>query len=89
MRHLPIKEYLRIKEIRHNATGRFSNEKEVIAAFNNEAVTLHTMIKLRLKTGEIVDTTVGRSILYDILPEGADFALLNNIIHLLHNNLED
>lgn len=30
MRHLPIKEYLRIKEIRHNATGRFSNEKEVV-----------------------------------------------------------
>lgn len=58
----------------------FANEKEVIAAYNNEAVTLHTIIKLRLKTGEIVDTTVGRALLYDILPEGADFTLINKLL---------
>ena len=65
---------------RSSERGAIANEKEVIAAYNNEAVTLHTIIKLRLKIGEIVDTTVGRALLYDILPEGADFTLLNKLL---------
>lgn len=58
----------------------FSNEKEVIAAYNTGAVDLHAIIKLRLKTGTIVETTVGRALLYDVLPEGADFTMLNKLL---------
>lgn len=58
----------------------FSSEKEVITAYNCGAVSLHAMIKMRIKTGEIVDSTVGRAILYDFLPEGADFTLLNKLL---------
>jgi DNA-directed RNA polymerase subunit beta' len=58
----------------------FSSEKEVIAAYEAGAVDLHAMIKLRVKTGELVDTTVGRALLYDILPDGADFSYLNKLL---------
>jgi len=58
----------------------FSSEKEVITAYNCGTIGLHAMIKMRIKTGEIVDTTVGRALLYDILPDGADFTLLNKLL---------
>ncbi len=58
----------------------FSNEKEVIAAYQADSIDLHAMIKLRLRNGQIVDTTVGRALLYDVLPDGADFSYLNQLL---------
>lgn len=57
----------------------FSNEKEVIAAYECGAIDLHAIITMRLKNGEMVETTVGRAILYNILPEGVDFSLMNKL----------
>jgi DNA-directed RNA polymerase subunit beta' len=58
----------------------FSSEKEVIAAYESGAVDLHAMIKLRLRSGQVVDTTVGRALLYDVLPDGADFSYVNQLL---------
>ena len=41
---------------------------------------LHAQIKVRLASGEIVETTVGRVILYEALPEGSDFHWVNKIM---------
>ena len=68
----------------------FANLAEVHRAYENRAVELHaegqgahprsrrlpTMAKNRIETS-IVDTTVGRALLAEILPEGLPFALLN------------
>ena len=76
-----------------NAKGEgmvFANVAEVHRAYQNRAVELHAKVKVRLKltdrddqTGErtermaIVDTTVGRALLHEIIPAGLPFALVN------------
>lgn len=61
---------------RNGARGEgilFSSGEEVITAYQDEEVELHTKIKLRIKeNGEkkIVDTTVGRALFNQILPDG-------------------
>ncbi|WP_313915338.1 DNA-directed RNA polymerase subunit beta' [Tahibacter sp.] len=68
----------------------FANVAEVHRAYQNRAVELHAKVKVRLtlsdrddKTGErservaIVDTTVGRALLHEIIPAGLPFALVN------------
>ena len=64
----------------------FSNKEEVIIAYNAVKVGLHAKIKLRLK-GQIIETTVGRVIFNQIVPEGVEFinelltkkGIINNI----------
>jgi len=81
----------------------FADTDEVQRAYDNEKVTLQAKIKVRLKftdiddagnenvTTKIVDTTVGRSLLHEILPKGFDFENINvvlskkNISKLLNN----
>ena len=46
----------------------FSSPEEVLIAFNDGRVALHAPIKVRFK-GEMVETTVGRIVFNDILPE--------------------
>ncbi len=46
----------------------FSSGKEVIAAYNNEKISLHAKIKVRIK-GEIIETTTGRIIFNEIVPD--------------------
>ena len=46
---------------------------EVITAFQCGSVDLHAQIKVRLADNEIVETTVGRVLVYEALPEGSDF----------------
>lgn len=58
----------------------FSSVAEVINAFQCESVDLHARIKVRLNEDRIVETTVGRVLLFDILPKGADFDLINRIL---------
>ncbi|NLB14174.1 MAG: DNA-directed RNA polymerase subunit beta', partial [Gammaproteobacteria bacterium] len=67
----------------------FANLSEVKRAYDNRVVELHASIKVRIphtekdENGElvnmntIVDTTVGRALLAEILPEGLPFELIN------------
>ncbi len=50
----------------------FSSTDEVILAYSDEEVTKHARIKVRMD-GLLIDTTVGRVIFNEILPEGMDF----------------
>ena len=50
----------------------FGDAGEVIMAFQNDMVNKHARIKVRIN-GEILETTVGRVIFNDILPEGMPF----------------
>jgi DNA-directed RNA polymerase subunit beta' len=75
-----------------NAKGAgmvFANVPEVRRAYDNRAVELHAKVKVRLNLVEvdetgarseriaIVDTTVGRALLVEIIPVGLPFALVN------------
>jgi DNA-directed RNA polymerase subunit beta' len=78
---------------RVNAPGEgmiFSNPEEVHRAYNSEQVGLQARIKCRMtqvlfddETGErqestaIIDTTVGRVLMWQIMPEGLPFELVN------------
>jgi len=68
---------------RKNVEGEglsFSGREEVVFAHQHEKVDIQAPIKLRLKSGKIIDTTVGRVLLYDSLPEGADFEWINKAV---------
>ncbi len=70
----------------------FSNPEEVMRAYRNSDVELHAKVKVRLTesvrqedgTDEsrafVVDTTVGRALLHDILPKGLPFSTINKIM---------
>ena len=57
----------------------FSNFEEVQAAYDHEAVHLQAGIQVRHE-GDRVKTTVGRVLLFDILPEGMPFRLVNQVM---------
>ena len=72
-----------LTKIRCNVKGEgitFSSIDEVITAYQQEQVILQARIKVRLEDSTIIDTTVGRVILYSALPKGSDFAWVNKII---------
>ena len=50
----------------------FSNPDEAITAYSDKEVDLHAKIKLRVK-GKIIDTTLGRVIFNQVLPEEVPF----------------
>jgi DNA-directed RNA polymerase subunit beta' len=51
---------------------RFSSPKEVIVAYNSDKIDLHARIKLRLGN-EIIETTTGRVVFNEVVPEGLGF----------------
>ena len=55
---------------------RFASVLEAQAAYENKRITLHQPIKVRLD-GELVDTTVGRIIFNESMPEEFDFVNRN------------
>ncbi|KRG55157.1 DNA-directed RNA polymerase subunit beta' [Stenotrophomonas koreensis] len=67
----------------------FANTNEVKRAYDNRVVELHAKVKVRItetvrdedgnkvKQSSIVDTTVGRALLSEIMPEGLPFELCN------------
>jgi DNA-directed RNA polymerase subunit beta' len=57
----------------------FSNPEEVRIAYDANEVDLHARIKVRLD-GELVETTVGRILLREILPEEIPFRLVNKVM---------
>jgi len=50
----------------------FSSPEEVAIAYDNSRVGLHASIKVRIK-GKMIETTVGRVIFNQIMPEGVEF----------------
>lgn len=65
--------YLTKEKPNQKGEGRlFSDPEEVIVAYNDREVSLHTKIKVRIK-GELIETTVGRIIFNQLLPEGSPF----------------
>jgi DNA-directed RNA polymerase subunit beta' len=57
----------------------FSGVEEVRMAYDNEEVALQARIKCRLD-GEIHETTVGRVLLWEIVPKGLDFSIVNRVL---------
>ncbi|NIQ40187.1 MAG: DNA-directed RNA polymerase subunit beta' [Proteobacteria bacterium] len=58
----------------------FSNPEEVRIAYDGGVVDLHAGIKVRMN-GEVVDTTVGRIILSEIVPEEVPFSIINKVMN--------
>jgi DNA-directed RNA polymerase subunit beta' len=57
----------------------FSNPQEVRIAYDARELGLHASIKVRIE-GKLEDTTTGRVLLYEILPESLPFALMNKVM---------
>ena len=65
-----------LTKLRPGAKGEgkvFASPNEAILAYENKAVSLHAQIKVRYYDGKILETTVGRIIFNDILPEKLRF----------------
>ncbi|MFH1076594.1 MAG: DNA-directed RNA polymerase subunit beta', partial [Pseudomonadota bacterium] len=58
----------------------FASSGEVRVAYEEGVVGLHTPIKLRTGEKQVVDTTVGRVILGDIVPRALPFELINKVM---------
>jgi len=57
----------------------FSNVEEVRVAYDANEIDIHARIKVRID-GDLVDTTVGRVLLKEILPEEVPFKLINKVM---------
>jgi DNA-directed RNA polymerase subunit beta' len=65
--------------------GVYSSPEEVRMAYDNDEVTIHTGIRVRVIDPEngirkIVNTTVGRCLIAEILPDGLSFDLVNKTL---------
>ena len=58
----------------------FADPEEVRCALDDSAVDLHARIKVRID-GEMKETTVGRVMLYEIIPENISFDLINKVMN--------
>ncbi len=68
---------------RSNVKGEgmtFSDPEEVRRALDADAVSLHAKVRVRIG-GELKDTTVGRVILYDIIPQEISFDVINKVMN--------
>ncbi len=59
--------------------GLFASPEEVRTAYDQKQVDLHAKIKVRID-GKIHDSTVGRVLLYDIVPKELPFAIVNRVM---------
>ncbi len=57
----------------------FASPEEVRSAYDSGCVDLHAKIKVRIK-GERVETTVGRVLLYEIVPDEIPYELVNKVM---------
>ncbi len=70
-------------KIRTGAKGEglvFADFDEVITAYQCEQIHLHAQIKVRVQDGSLVTTSVGRVLLFEALPQGAPFSLVNKVL---------
>ncbi len=58
----------------------FSNPDEVRVAYDSGALDLHARIKVRIN-GEMVDTVVGRVLLYEVVPNEIPFDSVNKVMN--------
>lgn len=68
---------------RKNVLGEgliFSSIDEVIYAYQQKQVNIHAHIKVRLTSEKIIETTVGRVILYESLPKDTVFEWVNKAV---------
>ena len=80
--------YMTREKINAKGEGQIlSSPEEANRAFQLNAIDLHAKIKVRLKPNkvddevtQIVDTTLGRVLLYELLPEGMAFDLINRTL---------
>ncbi len=80
--------YLTREKINAKGEGMiFADIEEVQRAYGNRCVDLHAKIKVRVPVTTdgvqkltLVETTVGRAILFEILPEGMSFARINRVL---------
>ena len=70
------------------AGAAFSDTAEVHRAFESKAVDLHAKIRVRIREADaegerrtLFETTVGRSLLYDLVPDGIPFAAVNQVMN--------
>jgi len=69
--------YMTCEDISAKGAGRtYANPEEVRAAYDHDRVGLQTPITLRVE-GERLQTTVGRTLLFESLPEQVPFAMIN------------
>lgn len=71
-----------ITKLRCNVPGEgivFSNTQEVVTAYQFKQASLHARIKVRIEN-KLVETSVGRVILFEALPKGSDFNWINKIM---------
>ena len=72
--------YLTVDRSFEKGEGKlFSDPGEVISAYDGGCVDLHAKIKVRID-GQLVDTTPGRIIVGEILPEKVPFSLVNRLL---------
>ncbi|NBX71723.1 DNA-directed RNA polymerase subunit beta' [bacterium] len=73
----------RLNPMAEGAGAIFADEKEVERAFQSKVAHLHAPIKVRLSRlldkGRIVDTTVGRVLLSQVLPDSMSFDAVNKV----------
>ncbi len=73
------KAYARGEHREGSRTGIFASPTEVRMAFDHGEVDLQAAIKVRF-AGEILSSTVGRVLLYESLPAGLPFKLVNRVM---------
>ena len=72
-------EYRAGSEARGDFTGVFGSPEEVRAAYDAGEVDLHAAIKVRMN-GKLVLTTVGRILLWEVVPKDLRFDLVNKVM---------
>ncbi|MBL3581993.1 DNA-directed RNA polymerase subunit beta' [Oleidesulfovibrio alaskensis] len=53
---------------------------EVVAAYDAGSISLHARIKVRMPDGRLLNTTPGRIMVGEVLPEGVHFDLVNTVL---------
>ena len=72
-----------LTKARCNVTGEgmtFSSTEEALVAYRFGQVALHARIKVRITPEELLETTVGRVILFEALPAGSDIKWVNKVV---------
>ncbi len=63
----------------HGEGSCFANVYDVISAYQLGTIDLHARIKVRIDS-VMIATSVGRVVLYDVLPKGSDFLWVNKVM---------
>jgi DNA-directed RNA polymerase subunit beta' len=72
-------EYRPGSEVKGDFTGVFMSPDEVRMAFDSGEIDLHAAVKVRMD-GKLVQTTVGRILLWEVVPKDLSFDLVNKVM---------